>query len=347
MKVGILYNFVDEISKGKDIDKIADNEVLETADAIRNALRIQGHSADLVRVNNTDLDECVEDLKKNYDLVFNLAEGIDGDNLAESRIARNLSENEIRFTGSDHDALATCVDKAKTKELLIRNRIPTPRYAIFDCAESVDRIASLKFPMIVKPVHEDGSIGITSDSVVRTKDELKRKVTEIIDIYKQPALVEEFIDGREINAAIIGNGKDIEVLPLSEITFDDFPENVPKIVSFDAKWIEDSEQYIKTSGRCPADLDSEITEKIKILAKKSFLLTGCRDYARVDFRIRDNKPYVIEVNPNPCINPNGAGFIRSANTAGYGYNDIIHKIVRTALDRNSMAKELEIKAIHK
>lgn len=342
MKVGILYNFVDEISKGKDIDKIADNEVVETANAIMSALSMYGHSAELVRVNNTDLDRCISSLKKNYDLVFNIAEGIDGDNLAESIIARKLYDNRIVFTGSDHIALSTCVDKVRTKELLIKNRIPTPRYAIFNCAESVDRIASLKFPMIVKPVHEDGSIGITSDSVVRTKEELKRKVTEIIDIYEQPALVEEYIDGREINAAIIGNGNDIEVLPLSEITFTDFPEGVPKIVSFEAKWIEDSEQYIKTSGKCPADIEPEITEKIRMLAKKAFQLTGCRDYARVDFRIRDGKPFVIEVNPNPCINPNGAGFIRSANTAGYSYDDIINKIMSTAIDRNSLMKELKV-----
>ena len=130
MKVGILYNYVDKISKGKDIDRIADNEVLETANAIQQALSIYGHSSDLVKVNNTDLDTCVSSIKKKYDFVFNLAEGIDGDNLAESKIAEKLIEKEIPFSGSDHFALSTCVDKAKTKELLSKSRIPTPKYLI-------------------------------------------------------------------------------------------------------------------------------------------------------------------------------------------------------------------------
>lgn len=333
MKVGILYNLVEELSKGRESDKIADNEVIDTAKAVQVALEDYGLDADLVKLNSFDINSSITDIKKSYDFVFNIAEGIDGDNLAESLIAKTLKKSSIPFSGSDHLALSKCVAKEKTKEILVKNNISTPKYIIFKNNSEIFDIKDINYPVIVKPIHEDGSIGISSDSVVRDFQELKKKVEEILDLYKQPVLVEEYIDGREINASVIGNGKNIEVLPLSEITFNNFPENIPKILSFDAKWMEDSVEYKNTIGKCPAELDENLTNKIIELAKKAFRCTGCKDYARVDFRIRDNEPYVIEVNPNPCINPQGAGFIRSANSAGYSYNDIIYKILKISLDR--------------
>jgi D-alanine-D-alanine ligase len=201
----------------------------------------------------------------------------------------------------------------------------------------------LQFPLIIKPIHEHGSIGISTDSVVYTFENLVRKVLELKELYKQPSLVEEYIDGREINAALLGNGKRAKVLPLSEILFT-LPDNVPKIVSFDAKWVEGSQEYIHTTGSCPADLPAEVAEKIRKLAKKAYYIIGARDYCRVDFRVRDNIPYILEVNANPCINPDGAGFVRSANAAGLSYHEVIYEILQTSMRRSLVHSKEEAKA---
>lgn len=327
MRVGILYNLVDKVDHGKDLDKLADNEVLETSKAVKTALEKKGHAAALEKINPDELEK----LKQKYDLIFNLAEGIGGDPLKEPEIAAVFEKAGLPFTGAGSKALALCLNKEKAKQVLIKNNIPTPKYQLIKKLPA-KKNKDLKYPLIIKPVHEDGSIGINSDSVVNDDASFEKKVKEILEVYKQPALVEEYIDGREINVGILGNGKGIEALPLSEIMFD-FPEGVPKIVSFEAKWIEESMLCKKSIGKSPADVPEHIRNRIVELAKKAFLAMGCADYGRVDLRLRGEELFVLEVNPNPCINPDGAGFIRSANAAGYSYDDIINKIVELALKR--------------
>ncbi|MBN2458986.1 ATP-grasp domain-containing protein [Candidatus Woesearchaeota archaeon] len=328
MRIGILYNLVDKVDRGKEDDKLADNEVLETAGAVKAALERKGHQVSLVKV---ELDK-IKSLKNDYDFIFNLAEGIDNDHFAEPMIAAELRKARMPFSGADDYALALCMNKIKTKRLFQKNNIPTPEYKVFK--KPIMRVRkNMGFPLIVKPAYEDGSIGIDLDSIVNDSSQLKKKVNEIIASYKQPALVERFIDGREVNAGIIGNKEGAYVLPLSEIMFE-LPESMPRIVSFSAKWMEDSPQYKGTIGKCPAELPKHLHEKITEAAKKAFKATGCRDYARVDFRINEDEVYAIEVNPNPCINPNGAGFIRSAGVAGYDYDSVINKIVEVAVERH-------------
>lgn len=327
MRVGILYNLVDKVDRGKDLDKLADNEVLETSKAVKAALEKKGHSAVLERLKPGELGA----LKQKYDLIFNLAEGIGSDPTREAEIAASFEKAGLPFTGAGSKALALCLNKEKAKKVLIKNKIPTPKYQIIARLDE-KRKKELAFPLIIKPVHEDGSIGINSDSVVNDDDAFQKKVKEVVEVYKQPALVEEYIDGREINVALLGNGNDMQVLPLSEIVFD-FPPGVPKIVSFEAKWVEDSMLCKKSVGKCPAKVPENLKNKMVELAKKAYNAMGCADYGRVDFRMRGEELFVLEVNPNPCINPDGAGFIRSANYAGYSYDDIINKIVEVALKR--------------
>jgi D-alanine-D-alanine ligase len=332
MRVGILYNLVDKVEHGKELDKLADNEVLETSQAVKSSLEKKGHSAVLERINYKELRK----LKHKYDLVFNLAEGIGGDPLQEPKIAAVFEKAGLPFTGAGSKALALCLNKEKSKKVLLKNNIPTPRYQLIKKLPA-KKNKGLGFPLIIKPVHEDGSIGINSDSVVRNNADFEKKVKEIIELYKQPALAEEYIDGREINAAVLGNGDNNQVLPLSEIIFD-FPEDVPKIVSFEAKWVEDSMLCKNSVGKCPADVPEQVKARIIDIAKKAFLAMGCSDYGRVDFRLRGEELFVLEVNPNPCINPNGAGFIRSANAAGLDYDAVISKIVEIAMSRHNDSK---------
>lgn len=327
MKVGILYNLVDEVERGKDLDKLADNEVLETSRAVKIALEKRGHTAVLERLKPEELGK----LRQKYDMIFNLAEGIGSDPLREAEIAAGFEKSGLPFTGAGSKALALCLNKENAKKILLKNKIPTPRFQVVEKL-AAKKNKDLKYPLIIKPVHEDGSIGINSDSVVNDDESFQKKIKEILELYKQPALVEEYIDGREINVALLGNGNELQALPLSEIIFD-FPPGVAKIVSFEAKWIEESVLCKNSVGKCPAEVSDNLKNKMIELAKKAYNAMGCADYGRVDFRLRGEEFFVLEVNPNPCINPDCAGFIRSANCAGYTYDDIINKIVEVALKR--------------
>lgn len=324
MRLGVIYNLVKNINSGRAIDAIADNECEQVAIAVRDVLS-KKYSAELIDITDLNIEQL-----RNFDFISNLA---DSDGIAESEIAASLEKLNIPFSGSGAYALRLCLDKAEVKRLLLKKGVNTPRFQVFKERNNLECI--LKFPLIVKPVHEDGSKGIDIDSVVFDYTHLEAKVGEILEAYKQGVLVEEFIDGREINAALIGNG-DLRVLPLSEINYTS-TDGSPRVLTYNAKWDPSSLEYRNTMGRCPIEVSETIEKKIIDYAKKAFRITGCSDYARVDFRIRGEEVYVLEVNPNPCINPHDdAGFIGSARVAGYSYDDLINEIFRLARVRNNV-----------
>jgi len=330
MRIAVLYNLVDTIERGFEHDAISDNEITQTVAHVSSALQYC-HEVTAVRVSL----ELLRKLKENsFDLVFNLCEGIDGFVGGEALIPAYLDILRLPYTGSDSLTLGLCLDKLKTKFLLIANHIHTPRYQTFSSI-SQKRRSTLRFPLIVKPVREDASVGITVDSVVTSEHDLLNQVEFILKNYHQPALVEEYIDGRELNLAIIGNGAGAQVLPVSEILFS-LPQGCPKIVSYEAKWVVESDGYQKTRGVCPADLDSELEIRMRRIALKAYRLLGCRDYARVDFRLKGERPYLLEVNPNPGINLD-SGFVRSAGTAGMSYEVLIRRILSEALSRYGLS----------
>lgn len=192
----------------------------------------------------------------------------------------------------------------------------------------------MRYPLIVKPPFEDASSGIENASVVRNYDDLKRRIEYILDEFQQPALIEEYIEGREINVSIFDD-QELEVLPISETDFSGMPDHLENIVSYQAKWDPLHESYHKTYPICPAPLTKHLKKKIEAIAVSAFRIMGVRDYARVDMRIsQKNIPYVLEVNPNPDISE-GVAFMRSAETAGYKYEDMLVKIVELALLRKS------------
>lgn len=329
MKIGILYNLVDRIECGLEIDILSANEIAGVAEDVLRILEDK-HEVIPVRIRR-ELLPCLG--KKSFDLIFNLCEGIEANPHGEVWVAGLLDLIGIPYTGSDSLTLGLCLNKAQTKHLFKANNISTPHYQIFSTS-SQRPAPELKFPLFVKPSCEDASIGIKTDSVVYNKLELSERVEFILKNYHQGALVEEYIDGRELNAAIIGNGDSIEVLPISEIVFN-FCEHLPNIVTYEAKWIEDSEMFQKTVGICPSNLPPDIERHIKRLAVDAYRLTGCRDYARVDFRLKDGVPYILEVNPNPSIKID-SGFARSASAAGISYNELICRILLEAMKRYQM-----------
>ena len=340
MKIGILYNIVNKLERGDPADIIADQDILNTVKGVGDALKSAGHEVSMIPVDS----QLYEKLKSSkLDLVFNLGEGIGGNVIAEAYIPAMLELLAIPYTGSNFLTLSVCLDKSRTKQILMSNDIPTPKFQIFK--ESSDALnPELKFPMIVKPIHEDASIGITNDSVVSDEAKLRERLTYIIKNYKQNAIVEEFIDGREVNVSIIGN-RELCALPVEELEFRDIPEGTFKICSYQAKWMPDTEIFKKTVPVCPAaNLPKNVENKVKRLALAAYRIMECQDYARVDIRIdKDNNPFILEVNPNPDIGPVDTAFTRAASASGIDYNALIMKIVDFAIERQIAQKRVEAK----
>jgi D-alanine-D-alanine ligase len=195
-----------------------------------------------------------------------------------------------------------------------------------------DEPLELRFPLIIKPNAEDASLGVYPDSVVRDEESLRRQLRRCLDNYRQPALVEAFIDGREFNVAVMENGE-ARALPVSEIDFSAMPKDLPRILGYDAKWFEDHPLYQKTPPVCPAPIDEELRARIQGLAVAAFRTLGCRDYARVDFRMdAKGRPFILEVNPNPDISSN-AGYARALNAGGVAYASFWGAMIENALRR--------------
>ncbi len=186
----------------------------------------------------------------------------------------------------------------------------------------------MPLPAIVKPVAEDCSLGITREAVVEDVDLLRRRVAYVLDRYHQPALVEMFLDGREFNVSVWGNGSAAVVLPVAEVLYDGF-EGTRRVQNFDSKWNSDSEEFNTFTIQCPANVTRRMDTRLRRVALSAYKAMGCRDYARVDMREKNGQIYVLEVNPNPCLAADG-GFARSARVAGHDYAAMAAQIVEWA-----------------
>lgn len=308
--------------------------VIEEAESVEKALRLNGYKTRLFNFEG-DIKRLISLIEEERpDLIFNLCESLKGLAIHEMHVAGIYELFGVPYTGAGTLALGTCLNKVRTKEVLRSYGIPTARYALFADAESVSYDdMQLEFPLIVKPSREDASIGIENASVVKEYDSLKQRVEYVVRVHNQPALVEEYIEGRELNVAIIGNDVPV-VLPISEIDFTKLPAEYPRIVTYNAKWVDGSAEYIGTVGTCPARLEPETETLVRQTALKAYKILEIRDYGRVDIRLhRNGTPFVLEVNPNPDIS-HDAGFVRSARALGMTFDDMIMKIVECALERS-------------
>lgn len=314
---------------GIDFSEVA---IVEAVAAIEAALLSLGYRVSVVGATR-EIDVLVRQLKeKQPDLVFNQCESIENDASHEMSIAGIFELLAIPYTGSAPLTLGTALNKVRTKEILSFYGIAVPKYQVFRNAAGITLNEDLQFPLIVKPAREDASIGIDDGSVVHSVGDVKKRARYIFREFDEPVLVEEYIDGRELNVAILGNREPL-VLPVSEIDFSEMPLSLHRIVSYEAKWIKESEAYKTTKGVCPAKLPPGVEGKVKQTALQAYQIMGCRDYARVDVRLNnDNVPYVLEVNPNPDISRD-AGFFRSASASGISYEKMIGNIVECALER--------------
>ncbi len=313
-------------------DPIGRKSSLDRLQAVATALRASGYRLQTLEFKDNWGAVLEKISKSRTDLIFNLCEEFRGHSKLEMNIAALLEMIGIPFTGSSSLVLGLSQDKGKTKSLLAYHGIPTPAYVVLAPGDR-NFSPSLRYPLIAKPDYEDGSLGIDNDAFAADEKVLRRKVKSIHRSYRQPALVEEYIGGRELNVSIIGNEK-AKTLPISEIDFSSMPAGMPKICSYAAKWMEGSREFAHTQPLCPADLKPGIRKRVNDFALKSYRILDCRDYARVDIRLSTRGvPYVLEINANPDISPD-SGMVRSALAAGFSYESFISQIVEVALARS-------------
>jgi D-alanine-D-alanine ligase len=306
--------------------------VVEEMDDTKAALNSLGYKTTTFNVDSNifRLIDYLRDEKP--DLIFNLVECVENDSLQEMNVAGIYELLKIPYTGAGALALGIALNKPRVKELLSYHGIRTPKFQVFRTPDKVVLNDDLVFPLIVKPSREDASVGIDDDSVVDNVNELRKRVRHVFQEFDQPVLVEQYIEGRELNVAIVGNKKPL-ALPISEIDFSGLGEGMHKIVSYEGKWMHGTVAYDGTKGVCPADLTPTQEARLKEIALRCYEIIGCRDYARVDFRLtKEGVPYVLEVNPNPDISDD-AGFARSARTYGFTFPQVVGKIVESALER--------------
>ena len=337
----ILYNLFERLQKGEEKDILAEGAIIEEIQAVEKAVRSLGHESIVMAVRE-EISPIIHWLKEYQpDVVFNLCESVYGNSCWEMNIPALLDLFRIPYTGSPPLTLGLCQDKGKVKDILQSHGILTPRYKIFERA--VGPVKGNIFPIIVKPLHEDGSLGITRESVVFDDEMLSKQIQYIIEQYQQPALVEEFVDGRELNVGLIETNGSVGILPISEIDYTEFPEGIPKICGYEAKWVVESAEFQKTKPVCPAPLEWLMEKKVGHIASRVFKLFECRDYARVDIRIdREGKIYVLEVNPNPDISPQ-SGMARALKVQGTTYTGFVENLIERALYRKVNLKDREIR----
>jgi D-alanine-D-alanine ligase len=325
-----------------DPENRAREDVENVAGHLVEVLAGNGASVSALGVSD-DVSAAVDEIAgRQAEVVFNLCESIGGDSRFEPLLPLLLEKDGIAFTGSAPLALMLALHKDRAKEVLVAQGVPTPRSVLLRRA---DQPVGLPFPLIVKPSREDASVGIYSESVVRTPRALAARVAHVISQYRQPALVEQYIEGREIYASLLGrpNG-DPDVLPLHEIDFSDLPADKPRIVSFEGKWVEASAEYAGTKP-VPCVLSATEAERVAAAARGAFAALGLRDYGRIDLRLAaDGTPFVIDVNPNCDLSHQAGGFSRAARAGGLTYDDVILRILGLALARRHDADTIPLAA---
>lgn len=300
----------------------------EVVDQVAEALTAGGHQPLFLGIHDS-VRELVDKLdEQKPDLVFNLCETFAGRDANEGNLTALLVLLGLRFTGTGPVGMALRQDKAITKKLLQFHDVPCPKFAIFD-SDNLEFAGKMHFPVFVKPLRGDASVGVHDSSLVRTYGSLVERVDFIHKELGDAALVEEYIEGREFYVGILGNDPP-EALPIIEMDFSKLPPEYPRIYGWEAKFDHSSQQFAAVNAIVATELPPAVRYRITAAALEAAYALQVRDYARVDIRLApDNMPYVIEVNANPYLERTSA-FALAALQAGMGYNTLINRIVQIA-----------------
>lgn len=308
----------------------ADQEhvITDVAAAMDATLRAHGYRTRVLALG-PDPTALAKALKKpSPDVVFNLFEGHLDNPETESYVASLLEWSGIPFTGSPARTLSLARAKHTAKYLLQGAGLPTANFEVVHALPAP--ACRLPFPVIVKPALQDASVGMAQESVCTSQSAVDRRVRYLVETYGPPVVIEEYIPGREFNVPLI-ELPDLEVLTPTEIVFTGKSKKVWPIYTYGAKWNVDTPEYLPS--RVPTDLPAALVRKLHRYAKEAYQLLGCRDYARVDFRVKpDGKPYVLEVNPNPDISDQ-ADLTRCLLASGHTHEQFLIRLIEHALAR--------------
>lgn len=335
MKVALLYNGIKrDMLINSALDKIAELDSSETIDYVREALMAGGNEVILIEADGDAYGKLKEE-RRDIDIVFNIAEGLRGES-RESYIPAICDMLEIPYTGSGVLTLGLCLNKVRTKEILRYYGIPTPDFWLFRSKdEKLDLELELKFPLIVKLLHEGSQMGLSRDSIVCSEEDLRDRVAYLMHEYGEPVIVEEFLDGREFTVGILGNEKPI-ILPIVEALFEEgqkmrlFTPDKP-LLPFIPKGVAIN---LKERSVCPVNVDEDLRREIEEIALNAYRALDCRDWCRIDLRMtRDGDiPNVLELNPIAGIDPSYL-LPRAAKAAGISYERLIKMILEFGANR--------------
>jgi D-alanine-D-alanine ligase len=303
--------------------------VREAVGHLMAALRAEGHRVIEAPVASADLGAALAHVDPAGCIVFNWCEELPGRPHSDVQVARMLEERGFTYTGSTAEVLAASWDKAAVKTRLAGSGIPTPRWRICDGNAAGDWHA---FPAIVKPAYEHSSTGVDTNAVVLDAAALRRRVAYVREAFRQPAMVEDFIDGREFHVTLWGNGR-VHMLPPAEMDFSAFADVRDRLCTYDAKFTPGSAHYEGIQVLLPAVLTAAESAAIAGTATRAYRRVGCRDYARLDLRLREGIFYVLDVNPNPDVSPD-TSLAYAAEAAGLSYGAFASRLVSLAAARH-------------
>ncbi len=329
-QVAILYNKDDQVTRGDPQDLLAIQCTVTATQNLYKALTSLGYRVVKlpVRGDLAELENRLKSFSPKETFVFNNCDGFNGNNLGAVQVIRLIERMGFGHTGASADAIELCINKPRCKENLQRSGVPTPRFQVFDRVEGEFQ---LEFPVIVKPAVEDASMGIDLCSVVSNQEDLFRRVGYIIEEYLQPAMVEQFIGGRELAVAMWGN-ESVEILPIAEDDYSAIANPLEHLLTYESKWKPESPYFQNIPSRIPAALSHKDEQVVCQVARKSFRAVGLRDFGRVDMRFENGIPFVIDINELPDLSPD-AGFWNSARVSGLTYEQMVERILLHALQR--------------
>lgn len=336
MKVVILFNTFEgyEEYPGANIEAASPSTKKKKKktdmEAISDALRDLGHEPSTLAIDGRP-QTLTTLARTSADLFFNLVESYAGDDTMEMHFAAFLDLVGKRYTGAGPHGSFLAMDKSVAKKIIRYHDIDTPYSALVHNGR-VEHAQDIRLPVIVKPAAEDASKGIEAASVVNSLKDLLERIAYVHDEFNSPALIEEYIEGREIYAAILGNERP-EALPLIELDLSRLPAGMPKIAGYEVKFDTTTDAYKLTKSAPARDLDADLAERIQQTAITAFRALKLRDYGRIDLRVNaDGRVYVIEANPNPWLDP-AAEFTMAAKESGRSYTQTIGEIVELAMKR--------------
>ena len=330
LKVLVLFDGVQPTPIDADLSKEMKTEEWQTEANVMAALGELGHTAEHLAI--FDEVDLVRQKMESFapDVLFNLVEQFKNNPGFDQNIVSLLEMQGVPFTGCGSTGLTLCKHKGISKKILGHHGIPTPSFVVIPRGQRIGGPRQLKFPILVKPVKDEASYGISRASFVQNEEQFRERIAFIHEKHKSDAIAEEYIDGRELYVSIMGNTR-LRVLPIRELVFREVPANEPKIATYKAKWDEEYRKRWGLDGQFAEDLDQALVKEIEQMCKDIYRLLTIDGYARIDLRLTaDNKIYFIEANPNPHLAAD-EDFAQSAAKAGLKYPQLIQAIIRLGM----------------